>query len=712
MQEKVKLGIPFRISGIIFLILLIIQTPVAFIILNQVRNLVLADKVVFLNSEFNLLRLFSLSLENSFSKLYKNVSTKNIDLISEIKNEYEFFKEVNTTLFEGATVVSLWGFDGRQFFFSDEHIQKYQDGILKSKESIFFLEGHEVRKVELEGNKSFGYIIDISMFMIKSIEKAGFSELSRWGFGTVEIEDGQVDYRRYESLPLKFSSEDIMDILNSIKNVSKDYNVLKTTVTNASGRYQIFTKFTTEIGTVYVINLENRFVSFVELRSGNFLVIEYDYSEEIGLLGRPMLVSIGSAGLFAIGVAFIVIILTGGLSGSLSRFRGFLAELLEKGGDLTQRFEVRTSLPEVRNLVDGMNVFLASLDEIVSKVKEVFSETLDRQVKVKEELEKISQSAKFAVAEQDEVRQMIEEATSMVGETSATIEELMRSVEHVASSVEKQFGLVEEVSSVLEEAVMTISNIARRVSKADEITSYLKSESEKGLSDTRKSIENARDISTYLESIIELVTLIKELTDKIEVLSMNARIEAAHAGEYGKGFAVVAEEMGNLAEDSMKKAEEIENVVKTAIDRIKEGLDSIEKNGEKFMKIADGIKEISLFVNEINSSMKEQSKSNELIMSNFSNLVSYSDNIRIAMTESKSGMEEITKATYEINEAITKVNESFARMYENVKLILQSISFISGDVDRISEKMKEMEGEFSKFKVSSSKKAKGMTLVE
>jgi methyl-accepting chemotaxis protein len=284
----------------------------------------------------------------------------------------------------------------------------------------------------------------------------------------------------------------------------------------------------------------------------------------------------------------------------------------------------------------------------------------------------------------------------------------------VAGSVERQYGQIEGISSMTEEAVMTLGNVVKRVNKVDEVLKGLRDEALRSSGEVRKVVEEARSIGGILGNVVEMIGVIKEIADRIEVLSMNAGIEAAHAGEYGRGFAVVADEMGNLAEDSRKKAMEVEEVVKRTIDRVRMVFERVEESGEVFMKLSERVREVSVFVDEVNAAMMEVSKGNEEVLRGISNLVNYSESIKVAVMEGKSGVEEIMKVVYEVRDATSNLSENFGELYDVLKGAINDLVRVSRDLPELIEGIRKVKAELDKFKVSSHKsgKVKSITVVE
>ncbi|MCS7298717.1 MAG: hypothetical protein RMJ37_01990, partial [Spirochaetia bacterium] len=175
---------------------------------------------------------------------------------------------------------------------------------------------------------------------------------------------------------------------------------------------------------------------------------------------------------------------------------------------------------------------------------------------------------------------------------------------------------------------------------------------------------------------------------------------------------VVAEEMGNLAEDSRKKAVEVERIVRDVIERVKGSIEGVEENGERFVRIGDGIREVSAFVGEINASMVEVGRTNEMVMGVISNLTSYSEGIRVAVEEGKVGMEEVVRAVYEVSDATGNLNDRFSEVYGVMRGAVEVLRSASERLPEVVESLKVLGEELNKFRVKEIKFTKGITLVE
>lgn len=191
---------------------------------------------------------------------------------------------------------------------------------------------------------------------------------------------------------------------------------------------------------------------------------------------------------------------------------------------------------------------------------------------------------------------------------------------------EQGAAIHESVASLMEISSMiskTAENVRISTSSADEVLEH----SEKGrkimneLNESMRAIQQSNaqlvQISSVIDGINNKAHVINDIVFKTQLLSFNASIEAARAGQHGRGFAVVAEEVGNLADHSGRAAKEIEmlireskNKVQSAIDHIQDRVkdcDRVAKNVHaSFLDIAGRISEVTTQIKSIGEATEQQ----------------------------------------------------------------------------------------------------------
>ncbi len=178
------------------------------------------------------------------------------------------------------------------------------------------------------------------------------------------------------------------------------------------------------------------------------------------------------------------------------------------------------------------------------------------------------------------------EALSAVEETSASVEEIGASVREVEEHARESSRMAEKVKEITSEtgmmtivnAVEGMENISLEVNKSSEIVQHLGARS---------------------SDIEKVLSVIRDVTEQTNLLSLNAAILAAQAGEHGKSFSVVADEIRALSERTASSTREIGGIVKTIQNDIRDAVFSIdsakvkvEEGNTLVLRVGDALREI------------------------------------------------------------------------------------------------------------------------
>jgi len=187
-------------------------------------------------------------------------------------------------------------------------------------------------------------------------------------------------------------------------------------------------------------------------------------------------------------------------------------------------------------------------------------------------------------------------------------------MEQLNGHVTEQASAVAESSAAIEEMIANIRSVTDTLSKNTENVRELQEASEAGHSSLSGVAADIQEIAKESESLLEINLVMQNIASQTNLLSMNAAIEAAHAGELGKGFAVVSDEIRKLAESSASQSKTIGGVLK----KIKGSIDKITKSTEcvlsRFDAIEDGVKTVAEQENGILNAMEEQGHGSKQIL--------------------------------------------------------------------------------------------------
>ncbi len=239
-----------------------------------------------------------------------------------------------------------------------------------------------------------------------------------------------------------------------------------------------------------------------------------------------------------------------------------------------------------------------------------------------------------------------QEVASSIEEISSALEELAASSESIANNSKLQNEQTVIASSLVDKIQKNSDTIYRQASTGADISKTAQQkagESEMVLKDTITQIKN---IQTSTQSIIDAVSVITEIADRVNLLALNASIEAARAGVYGRGFSVVAEEISKLADNTQQNAAIITKTIETTMHHVNSGISSVELTSENFTSIMEFVKKIIVIVADIAAEAGLQKESSSEMIRHFTDMMSMaSANLKATEEQSTTYSEFISTVT-------------------------------------------------------------------
>ena len=190
---------------------------------------------------------------------------------------------------------------------------------------------------------------------------------------------------------------------------------------------------------------------------------------------------------------------------------------------------------------------------------------------------------------------------------------LRSNMEHLSTNITTQATILEETSASVEEITSSVRNNSIDVDKmlkySNELTVSVKSSYESA----KNSAELMDRINDKTKSIEEAISIIDQIAFQTNILSLNAAVEAATAGESGRGFAVVAAEVRNLASRSAEAAKEIKSLVGSATQETNNGKNASYEMIKEYDSLNENIQKTKQIIENISSSLKEQERGIEQV---------------------------------------------------------------------------------------------------
>ena len=356
---------------------------------------------------------------------------------------------------------------------------------------------------------------------------------------------------------------------------------------------------------------------------------------------------------------------------------------------------------ETMKLMENLGNMVNQVNEFFTMVKLTAKKALNAESSINESANSTAEATAQIDSNIDEINKQFSEVVNVMNSTIEVISEMNFHVDTLVQSNSAQTAAIENSRDAVNNVVNTLEYInkmaAERVKNAEEMHSYVADGDEK-ISSTNEILSQ---VAQQLDEVYEVVTIINNVAEQTNLLSMNAAIESAHAGEAGKGFGVVAEEIRSLAEETSENADKISkviNVIVTAVENANKSSQSafaaFEKVSSHTDVIVNSLQEITSGIGKIDDQMQEiKQRSNETS--------SAADKINKYCGELADRQKQVSHKVDNVNDVFLSSINALHEIKTETADIVSKMQNVSNSSDESFRNLTELENVLDKFKTDS-----------
>jgi methyl-accepting chemotaxis protein len=445
-------------------------------------------------------------------------------------------------------------------------------------------------------------------------------------------------------------------------------------------------------------------------------------------------------------------------------------------GDLTGKKLVVSSTDEIAQAVEAINTMSEGLQKIITEIRESSndlygvsediktssddlstsaneqSDAIRKASKSIQEMNtsvvKVAGSTSTAADISEELSSSVLEITASIDEVatiseglSSTVEEVSSSITEMAASVKEITGLAAGLSSHASDTATAITEIdasikevennlktSAKLSEATATEAGIGREAVKETTDAMEQINSTvEDVANVIKrfvdktaAVADILNVINEMTEQTNLLSLNAAIIAAQAGEHGKGFAVVADEIKDFSDRTAASSKQIEKLIKSVQlettnavksveavgQRVEAGVDLSRNAADALDKILSSANSSSQMVEQIAKASAEQLRGSQQVTQAMEKITDMLSKVHKAIADQAKGSAYIAKASEKMMESATQAKRATKEQSHGGSLISKGIENISDMISSIN-KSTHMQANESQSLVNTINQVKG-----
>lgn len=413
----------------------------------------------------------------------------------------------------------------------------------------------------------------------------------------------------------------------------------------------------------YDFNGTTKYSAYTILNNENILVLTADESEALAGITTVTGVAVGISAVVVLLAVIICFLRVRRLMRPLVKVSTIIEEIAN--GDINADFDmVKESNDEIGLIIEKMKELTQSLGNIVGRIRNS-SDTMSANSY------ELNDTSSQTLAANNEISKAVEDVAegstgmaSSISKINENLEEMSRETKDINESVNEiknQTTAVQDSSKIMNDKIKSMQDSSHKM--------------DDGISAISKRIET---VNTTVDKVSNIVSVIEEISSETNLLSLNASIEAARAGDAGKGFAVVAQEIRVLSDNTNTELENIKQIISSLVEECRYCVQAsgtiVEDNAKQKEEIKAVLDEFGALDEQIQKTAEKADEIEELVTA----MIELNDDI----TKSSNSLTDVSAA----NAAAT---EEMNANIEELNAMMNGVAEMAGHMNDESDGLKE-----------------------
>lgn len=403
------------------------------------------------------------------------------------------------------------------------------------------------------------------------------------------------------------------------------------------------------------------------IQDSSVTILEKLVNDRIQLLSLQRNINIGLVFVSLLISILFVIFIFRSINNPLVTVLSKVNELSSGAADLTKTLPDFGS-NEIGKITNAINLFLKNLNHIMNQLKISVSDSEKVSYKLKQDAVSVSDNASSLAAISEESAASLEELTTSF--------EIM--FQFITNETKNIIKITEEMKTI-EGSIFNIEKALLQLTDQSLTSINLANLGNVAVQNTNQAMSEIRSVTKEITGIVELIT---EISERTNLLALNASIEAARAGDAGMGFAVVAEEISKLADKTQFSVKNIKKLIDRSNSVVNAGANHVHETVNALSEIVEQSNRMQIGVDDLKTEMTTQTNSLVNVTNELNGLQEMAETIEFSSKEQKKASEDMVNTINTLSgsaqelannsEDLNQVSQKIGEIAETIALVANS----------------------------------------